>query len=98
MDLFNRIESIELKVKQLALKLQQVQLENASLRKHKEALEAALAEQKEEAQLGQQQLVQTQQKLKLKLEKEEVQSAEVKAAIDHYAKEINRCIEWLTNN
>jgi DNA anti-recombination protein RmuC len=98
MDLLDSIENIELKIKQLALQVKHLRMENGQLHKQKEALEAALAEEKEKNGQVQQQLAQKQQALRQQLEKEEQQSTQWKTAIDEYTKEIDRCIEWLTNN
>ncbi len=98
MDLIDKIEGIEIKIKQVVLKLQQVQLVNTALRKNKEELEAAFKAQKEANEKLQQELAQTKQVLAEKLEKEEEHSSQLRSAIDQYTKEIDRCIEWLTNN
>lgn len=98
MDASDRLDNIELKINQLALQMRQLRLENARLTKQKEALDAALAEQKQNNHQLQQQLAQQQQALRQQLEKEEQQSVQWKTAIESYTKEIDRCIDWLTNN
>jgi len=98
MDTIERIEKITFKLKQVVSKLQALEFENARLKKDKEALESELFDRNVEIKQYEAQLIQTKQDLGSRVEREEEQTAKFKSAIDHYTKEIDRCIEWLTNN
>lgn len=78
--------------------MQQLQLENARLQKDKEELESKLLAQQNRVEQSEEQFVQTKRDLESRLEREVEHSTKLKSAIDHYTKEIDRCIEWLTNN
>ena len=89
MDLKDRIESIYLKTKELALKVERLQKENKVLKKKNQALETAL----EQRENGIRQLTSRVEAINEKQEKQ--YSPELKAQIDHYIQEIDKCIAWL---
>ncbi len=98
MDLLEQIENIELKIKLLALKLERIQKENASLKKNKQTLQRQLAE-KDAA------ILKLQTELKAKAGgKEQMkninpeQIKQLKKQIDQYIEDLEKCIDWLKNN
>lgn len=85
MDLKDRIESIYLKTKELALKVERLQKENKILKKENQDLKTSL--EKREAGIRQ---------LETRLEAiSEQQDPELKTQIDYYIQEIDKCIAWL---
>lgn len=98
MNLSDRIDSIELKVRQLALKLERFRNENRSLENENKLLKAELDRQKGTVQALKDKLERTQRGISAKTEENSEQPNQLKAQIDQYIKEIDKCIEWLHNN
>lgn len=98
MSLSERLESIELKVRQLALKVRQLHRENQNLRDANEQLWAALSQKEDVIKDLQERVVKAEQEVEHKRKMDTEQSVKVRAQIDQYVKEIDRCLEWLTNN
>ncbi|MCB9052529.1 MAG: hypothetical protein H6556_24100 [Lewinellaceae bacterium] len=95
MDLSEQIESIELKVRQLALKMERIQRENAALQEDNKQLKAELDRQKGTAGALKDKLEKTQRVLDLQREEQPEHSTELKDQLDQYIQEISQCIEWL---
>ena len=95
MDLSEQIESIELKIRQLALKMERIQRENAALQEENKQLKAELDRQKGTASALKDKLEKTQRALGLQREEQPEHSKELKDQLDQYIHEIDQCIEWL---
>ncbi|MCO6478166.1 MAG: hypothetical protein J5I94_16160 [Phaeodactylibacter sp.] len=95
MDLSEQIESIELKVRQLALKMERIQRENAALQEDNKKLTAELDRQKSSAGALKDKLEKTQRALDLQREEQPEHSQELNEQLDQYIHEIGQCIEWL---
>jgi predicted nuclease with TOPRIM domain len=95
MDLSEQIDSIELKTRQLALKMERVQRENAALQEENKKLKAELDRQKGTASALKDKLEKTQRALDLQREEQPAHSNELKGQLDQYIQEIDQCIEWL---
>lgn len=98
MSLSERLESIELKIRQLALKVRQLQRENQNLRDANEQLWVALSQKEDFIKGLQERIEKVEQEVEHKRKIDTEQSVKVRAQIDQYVKEIDRCLEWLTNN
>ena len=95
MDLSEQIDSIELKIRQLALKMERVQRENAALQEDNKKLKAELDRQKGKASVLEDKLEKTQRAMDLQREEQPEHSKELKDQLDQYIHEIDQCIEWL---
>lgn len=100
MNLSGTIDSIELKVKELSLRLERLKKENAALRKENKllidevgSLQKALAEADERDQNNH-----GQRENGSESTAEGEQSEKLRAQINQYIREIDQCIEWLNNN
>lgn len=89
MNLQDQIESIYLKTKELALKVERLQKENKALKKENQELKTNL----ERRDKGIRQL--ESQIAEIKERRENHFSPEVSEQIDHYIQEIDKCIAWL---
>lgn len=98
MNLTEQIEGIEIKVRQLALKLDRLQRENADLQDKNKHLKAGMEKQEAMISALKDKLQQAQSALNQKGEEEQEHSKELKELIDHYILEIDKCIGWLHNN
>jgi regulator of replication initiation timing len=98
MNLSEKIDSIVLKVRELAFKLERLKKENAVLREENKELQAeverlvkASADAPKEEKNGQ-------PSNEEEVQGESAQSEKLRAQIDQYIREIDQCIEWLNNN
>ena len=98
MNLSERIDNIELKLRQLGLKMERLQGEKLALLDENKQLKIELDRQKGTADVLKDKLERTQRVLSQKQEEDLEQSEQLKDQIDQYIKEIDRCIEWLHNN
>ncbi len=93
--LVEKIDGIELKVKQLALIIERLKNDNNTLIKENQNLNSLLADQKKKGK----QHRETIEKLKLSLEKQQAEeqesTKEIKSEINHYIAQIDDCIAWL---
>ncbi len=89
MNLTDRIESIYLKTKELALKVERLQKENTALKKENQKLKTNL----ERCATEIREL--TTRKEEEVEQREKTISPELGAQIDHYIQEIDKCIAWL---
>ncbi|MEM9918584.1 MAG: hypothetical protein AAF990_10835 [Bacteroidota bacterium] len=90
-NLSDKLNSIELKVRQLALKLERLQSENTSLLNENNQLKTALREERNKPAIAivPQNTVAVQERTDLEREKK------LRREIDQHIKQIDKCIEWL---
>ncbi|MFN7117873.1 MAG: hypothetical protein ACK4TA_13820 [Saprospiraceae bacterium] len=98
MNLTDKLESIEIKVRQLALKQERLQRENAALQLENQQLKAGLDKQEATIIALKDKLETAQRALENRAEEEDEQSQQLKQLIDQYILEIDKCIEWLHHN
>jgi predicted nucleic acid-binding Zn-ribbon protein len=95
MNITEQVETIELKVRQLVLKMERINRENTALHQENELLKTELDRQKGTVGILKDKLENTQRVLDLRRKEEPEQSAKLKEQIDQYIEEIDSCIEWL---
>jgi len=95
MELSSKIDGIDLKVRQLALNLEQLQRDNALLKTENEQLKSEAARYHEVATALKDKLSMTQQGME---KRGEETTEKLRQQIDLYIGEIDKCIEWLYNN
>ena len=95
MNIGEQVENIELKVRQLVLKMERINKENAVLHEENELLKTELDRQKGTVGILKDKLENTQRVIDLQRGEEPEQSAKLREQIDQYIKEIDNCIEWL---
>jgi chromosome segregation ATPase len=95
MDLNEKIESIESKVRQLATELNRLRRENAALLSENEKLKATFSKSDEMVVDLKRQLEKTQQALDKKQEDDPEHAVKLRKQIDKYIEEVSKCIEWL---
>lgn len=98
MNLADRLESIEIKVRQLALKQERLQRENAALQTENQQLKTGLDKQEAMVIALKDKLETAQRALESRAVEEGEQSQQLKELIDQYILEIDKCIEWLHHN
>lgn len=94
-DLF---ENIELKIRQLALKVERLEKENLALKSENEKQKVELDLQKDTVIALNEQLLEAQMAISSKKNEDREHSEQLKQQMDQYIKEIDKCIEWLHNN
>lgn len=95
MNFLERIDRIELKVRQLVQRIERLKLENAGLKEENQKLKADLDRQRGTVSALTHKLEQTQQSLDTQREGQPKQSDQLKQQLEAYIEEINACIEWL---
>lgn len=95
--LADRLQGIELKLRQLALKVERLESENVDLLAENKKLKASLSQKDNAVGLLEDNLQKSQLSLDLMREKEPVRSKKIRKDIERYIKEIDKCIEWLNN-
>lgn len=98
MNLNERLEHIEIKVRQLALKQERLQRENTALQIENQQLKAGIDKQEATVIALKNKLETAQRALEDRVEEEDEQSQQLKQLIDQYILEIDKCIEWLHHN
>lgn len=98
MSVAERLESIELKVRQLALKQERLQRENAALQSENQQLKAGMDKQEATVIALKDKLETAQRAYEEKATEENEQSKQLKQLIDQYMLEIDKCIDWLHHN
>ena len=96
--MLQKVDGIELKVRQLALKLERVQNENSLLQEENKQLKKELFSQQKLVGDMEQNLLKTQKALSKKREEDPEGAKKLRKAIDQYIQEIDKCIEWLQNS
>ncbi len=94
-DLF---ENIELKIKQLALKVERLEKENLFLKNENEKQKVELDLQKDTVNALNEQLLDAQKAMANRKNEDREHSEQLKQQMDQYIREIDKCIEWLHNN
>jgi|APTNR8051073442_1049403.scaffolds.fasta_scaffold00268_4 chromosome segregation ATPase len=95
MELSLKIDGIDLKVRQLALKLEQLQRDHALLMQENHQLKAETIRYQEVVATLKNKLSTTQQAMETRGEET---TEKLRQQIDLYIGEIDKCIEWLYNN
>jgi len=98
MQVSEKIDNIELKIRQLSQKMDRLNEENNNLKAENERLKTDLDKQKGAVQTLKNKLDKTQGMLDTQHVNEPAHSEELKKQLDQYIKEIDKCIEWLSNN
>lgn len=96
--LSNKIDGIFLKVKELGIKLERLQIENVNLTKENGQLKSVLSKTNYKLEELEKKFDVTQKALSSKKSSGMAGSKELKKEIDQYIVEIDKCIEWLYNN
>ena len=97
-EMLQKVDGIELKVRQLALKLERIQNEHSLLQEENKRLKKELFSQRQLVGDMEQNLLKTQKALSKKREEDPEGSQKLRKAIDQYILEIDKCIEWLQNS
>lgn len=102
MNLSEKIDSIELKVREVAFKLERLKKENAALREENKTLKTMVDRLKQARASVEGDLTNTDQAPPRQdgssQPAEGEESEKLRAQIDQYIREIDQCIEWLNNN
>ena len=98
MNLSEKIDNIELKIRQLGLKVERLRNENADLTKQNEHLKAELDKQQGAVGALKDKLTKTQGVLERQEFGEKAHTQQLKQQLDQYIQEIDKCIEWLQNS
>ncbi len=91
----NMLDQIELKVRRLALKLDQLKTSNQQLLEENKLLKTALKKEDSKRTTLEQQLKRTQMALSSKQNDAPESTQKIRKELDQYIKEIDKCIEWL---
>jgi len=97
MSLSQKIDGIELKVRQLSLKMERLEQENAQLLEENKQLNTKLTEQSQKIGVLKGSLAKKQEALEVKRADEHKDLGKIRKQLDHYIAEIDECIEWLQN-
>ena len=95
MNFLERIDNIELKVRQLVQRMARLRQENAGLKEENQKLKADLDRQRGAVSALTHKLEQTQRSLDTQREGQPEQSDQLKQQLETYIEEINACMEWL---
>ncbi|MCB0570172.1 MAG: hypothetical protein KDC66_10430 [Phaeodactylibacter sp.] len=95
MNLSEQIDSIEIKIRQLVLKMERVHEENTALQEENKQLKAELDRQKGAAHVLKDKLEKTQRVVDSQRNGKTEQSEKLREQLDQYIHEIDKCIEWL---
>lgn len=95
MNLLERIDNIELKVRQLAQRLERTKRENTDLQLENESLKAELDRQHGITKVLNDKLEQAQRALGSTQEEQPEHAEQLKHQLDQYIEELNKCIAWL---
>ena len=93
--LSEQLGSIELKVRQLALRLERLQNENKTLLQENTALKTELDKKENKLSQIEQKVAKTQVALDEKREDDPGRSKKLRKEIEQYINEVDKCIEWL---
>lgn len=95
MNRVEKIDQIELKIRQLALKMERLQEENTVLAKTNKQLKTDLVNESDKRILLEQKLGELSKTLQAKQAEDPENIQQIRREIDHYIQEIDKCIEWL---
>jgi len=96
--LSTKIEGIEMKVRQMALRLERLQKENKRLAEDNSTLRTTLAKHSNKTSDLENKLERTSLALEEKKENDPERSKKLRKEIEQYIKEIDRCIDRLKNS
>lgn len=96
--LTDKINNIELKVRQLALRLERLQNENKTLLLENKKLSDELQQNNSKLGVMEEKVVQSKVALDLHRDKDPEVSKKLRKEIEQYIAEIERCVEWLKNS
>ena len=95
MEFSNKLEQIELKLRQLALKIERLEKAKNDLLEENQQLKSDLKKRNDTIDALELQLKKTNEVLELKQMDEPESTKKVRKELDRYIKEIDKCIEWL---
>lgn len=93
--LSNKLDQIELKLRQLALKIERLEGANAALLEENQQLKAENNKGGSQNSDLEMRLAKAEQALEIKRAEDPEESKKIRKEIDRYIKEIDKCIEWL---
>jgi predicted nucleic acid-binding Zn-ribbon protein len=96
--LTNKLNNIELKVRQLALRLERLQNENSTLLLENKQLKSELAQNNSKLDQMEERVARSKVALDLQRESNPESSKKLRKEIDQYITEVEKCIEWLQNS
>ena len=96
--LTDKLNNIELKVRQLALRLERLQNENNTLLLENKKLKSELLQNTDKLGQMEEKVVRSKVALDSKRDSGPDYSKKLRKEIDQYINEIDKCIEWLQNN
>ena len=96
--LTDKLNNIELKVRQLALRLERLQNENNTLLLENKKLKSELLQNTDKLGQMEEKVVRSKVALDSKRDNGPDNSKKLRKEIDQYINEIDKCIEWLQNN
>ncbi len=96
--LTDKLNNIELKVRQLALRLERLQNENSTLLLENKQLKSELAQNNSKIGQMEERVARSKVALDLQRESNPESSKKLRKEIDQYISEIDKCIEWLQNS
>lgn len=97
-NLSEKLGNVELKVRQLALKLDRLQNENSSLLEENNQLKNSITANNNRVIELEQKLLGSQQVLEKKRNDGPESSKKLRKDIEQYIQEVDKCIEWLQNS
>lgn len=95
MNIAERIDSIELKVRQLLQKTERLQRDNSALKEENRTLKAELDRQNGAVETLTYKLEQSQQALQARRKQQPEDIDKLEQQLEQYIEEISQCIEWL---
>ena len=95
MELSNKLDQIELKLRQLALKIERLEKAKTTLLEENEALKTKLKKGDSKTLSLEQKLRKTHEVLESKRTNDPGRTQKVRKELERYIKEIDKCIEWL---
>lgn len=96
--LSEKLNGIELKVRQLALRLERLQNENKSLLQENKKLRTELTKKDDKLGVLEGKVARSQAALEVRRDNDPEDSKKLRKEIEQYIKEVDKCIEWLQNN
>ena len=94
----DKLNNIELKVRQLALRLERLQNENSSLLLENKKLKSELLQNSTKLGQMEEKVVRSKVALDLKKNSDPEHSKKLRKEIEQYIAEVDKCIEWLQNS
>ena len=94
----DKLNNIELKVRQLALRLERLQNENSTLLLENKKLKSELLQNTTKLGQMEEKVVRSKVALDLKKSSDPEHSKKLRKEIEQYIAEVDKCIEWLQNS